>query len=282
MKHGITGIDHPVIVVRDLESARGAYERLGFIVPPRGSHPEWGTGNWCIQFAHGYLELRGIVVPGKETHGLGRFLEKREGLMGVAFATVGAKVSHNALAAAGLHPRPVKPLTRDFELPEGSIPVSFELCFLDPAETPGLMSVVICEHLTPERLRRPEWLPHPNGARGIRGIIGVARRLAEIPAGWRKLFERVTESDGEVRADFDDGGFIAVIEERIFVSRFPSVPPPALSEWPCLAVVSLATQDVRSTADYFASREVKHIADEWVIVPPDEACGVALEFVNAR
>jgi len=282
MKHGITGIDHPVIAVRDLESAREAYERLGFIVPPRGSHPQWGTGNWCIQFAQGYLELRGILVPGKETHGLGRFLEKCEGLMGVAFGTVGAKVTHDALSAARLHPRPVKPLTRDFELPEGTIPVSFELCFLDPAETPGLMSVVICEHLTPERLRQPDWLPHPNGARGIRGLIGVARQLNEIADSWRKLFERVTEARGEVRAEFDDGGFIAVLEEQTFASRFASIRLPTSSEWPCLAVVSLATQDLRATADYFTSRGVEHKVAERVIVPPDETCGVALEFVNAR
>lgn len=280
MKHGITGIDHPVIAVRDLAAARATYERLGFIVPPRGSHPEWGTGNWCIQFVGDYLELRGILVPGKEAHGLSRFLERREGLMGVAFGTVGAQTTHDALAAAGLHPRPVKPLTRDFELPGGTVPVSFELCFLDPAETPGLMSVVICQHLTPERLRRPEWLAHPNGTRRIRGLAGVAGGLEDAARAWERLFERVTQSPGQIRAEFDGGGFLSLLEERAFARRFPSLPLPAPAELPCLAVVSLETGDLRATAACLAARGVKHEATDRVLVPPEEACGVALEFVS--
>ena len=280
MKHGITGIDHPVIAVRDMELARAAYERLGFIVPPRGSHREWGTGNWCIQFANDYLELRGILVPGKETHGLGRFLERREGLMGVAFGTVGARTTHDALTSAGLHPRPVKPLTRDFELLEGTVPVSFELCFLDPAETPGLMSVVICQHLTPERLRRPEWLEHPNGARRIRGLTGITRDIKDTLGAWNLLFERVTQLPGELRADFENGGFLALLDEQAFARRFPSLRPPPPVEWPCLVVVSLETRDLAATEACLAARGVRHEADGRVLVPSGEACGVALEFVG--
>src|SRR5688572_27237335 len=111
-------IDHPVIAVRDMEDARRKYERLGFTIPGRGRHREWGTGNWCIMFPHDYLELRGILDPTRYTAGLDRFLEEREGLMGVAFATSDAAASHRELSRAGLHPRDVHQLTRDFELPE--------------------------------------------------------------------------------------------------------------------------------------------------------------------
>ena len=280
MKHGITGIDHPVIAVRDMELSRAKYERLGFIVPPRGSHPEWGTGNWCIQFERDYLELRGILVPGKESHGLGRFLEKREGLMGVAFGTVNARATHDTLAAAGLHPRPVKLLTRDFELPEGTIPVSFELCFLDPAETPGLMSVVVCEHLTPERLRRPEWLSHPNGARRIRGLTGIGGDLDAAARAWERLFERVRLVPGELRAEFDNGGFVALLDGQTLARRFPTLRLPPPTEWPCLAVVSLETCNLAATAACLAARGVRHEGAGRVLVPRSAACGVALEFLS--
>ena len=280
MKHGITGIDHPVIAVRDLDAARAAYERLGFIVPPRGSHPEWGTGNWCIQFERDYLELRGILVPGKETHGLGRFLEEREGLMGMAFGTVGGQTSHDSLVAAGLRPHPVKTLTRDFELPSGTIPVSFQLCFLDPAETPGLMTVVICEHLTPERLRRPEWLAHPNGARRIRGLTGVARDLDDAGHAWERLFERVRRSPGELRAEFSGGAFLSLLEEQSFARRFPSLPP-TQTGLPYLAAVTLESTSLSITAAWLASCNVKHEAAGRILVPPEAACGVAIELVEA-
>lgn len=280
MKHGITGIDHPVIAVRDMESARATYKQLGFIVPPRGRHPEWGTGNWCIQFASDYLELRGILVAGKESHGLGRFLERREGLMGVAFGTAGARTTHAALTAAGLHPRPVKPLTRDFELPEGTVPVSFELCFLDPVETPGLMSVVVCEHLTPERLRRPEWLAHLNGARRTLGLTGIARDPHAALGAWNALFERVKPLPGELRAEFENGSFLALLEEQAFARRFPSLPLPPPTDWPCLAVVSLESRDLSATSRCLTTGGVKHQVNNRVLVSPGEACGVALEFVN--
>ena len=82
MSNRILGIDHPVIGVAGMAAARTTYERLGFAIPPRGSHIEWGTGNWCIMFGDDYLELRGILDPDKYTHGLDEFLAAGEGLMG--------------------------------------------------------------------------------------------------------------------------------------------------------------------------------------------------------
>jgi hypothetical protein len=286
MRHGITIIDHPVIGARDMPAARAAYERLGFVVPPRGSHPQWGTGNWCIMFERDYLEIRGVVDPAKApsgAHGLMGFLEKREGLMGVAFGTVRAQTSHDLLAASGLKPKPVMPLTRNFELPTGTVPVSFALCFLDAAVTPGLMLVVICEHLTPERLRRPEWLRHPNGARGIRGLYSIVENAAALAPAHERLFgsESVKRIPEETRIEFDDGGFISLLEERTFARRFPSLPLPSRAEWPCLAAVSLATESPEATADFFSLHRIDHQADgARVLVPPTESCGVPIEFIR--
>jgi catechol 2,3-dioxygenase-like lactoylglutathione lyase family enzyme len=51
---GITGIDHTLVGVRDLEAARAAWSRLGFTVTPRGRHIGWGTGNYCVMLEEGY------------------------------------------------------------------------------------------------------------------------------------------------------------------------------------------------------------------------------------
>lgn len=56
--NGIESLDHPVIAARDLDAARVTFERLGFTVPPRGSHVEWGTGNLCIMFRGDYIEIQ--------------------------------------------------------------------------------------------------------------------------------------------------------------------------------------------------------------------------------
>ncbi|HKX52110.1 MAG TPA: VOC family protein [Candidatus Binatia bacterium] len=51
------GIDHLVIVVKDLEQAANDYQQLGFTVVPGGKHPV-GSHNVLISFADGsYLEV---------------------------------------------------------------------------------------------------------------------------------------------------------------------------------------------------------------------------------
>ncbi len=53
----IKGIDHLVIVVKDLDQAAQDYQQLGFTVVPGGQHPV-GSHNVLISFADGsYLEL---------------------------------------------------------------------------------------------------------------------------------------------------------------------------------------------------------------------------------
>ena len=78
----ITGIDHVIVGVRDLESARETWRRLGFTLSPRGRHLEQPTGNYCVMFPSDYIELLGIVDTGASTHRLDSFLAWREGLDG--------------------------------------------------------------------------------------------------------------------------------------------------------------------------------------------------------
>lgn len=57
----LTGIDHVLIAVDDLELAVEVYERLGFQVVRGGKHPQMGTHNALVPLADGtYLELVGI------------------------------------------------------------------------------------------------------------------------------------------------------------------------------------------------------------------------------
>jgi hypothetical protein len=60
----ITGLDHLVILVRDLDCAARDYERLGFAVTPGGEHADGLTRNALVPFQDGsYLELVAFVNP---------------------------------------------------------------------------------------------------------------------------------------------------------------------------------------------------------------------------
>ena len=120
--NGIISMDHPVVAVEDMQASKATYQKLGFTIPPRGSHVEWGTGNWCIMFSDDYLELRGIIDASRFIMNLDTHLEQHgEGLMGVAFGTDNAKRSHEDMMRRGIRVGELRRLRRNFELEDGWI-----------------------------------------------------------------------------------------------------------------------------------------------------------------
>src|SRR5439155_8963216 len=188
MRNGIAGVDHVIIGVRDLERARMGWTRLGFTLTPRGRHLGQGTANYCIMFARDYLELLGFVERDDYAHRLEAFLARREGAMSLAFAPrETAEEAAAALAKLGLHPSEPRALGRQLELPEGTVVPRFSLLTLPPAETPDL-DCFVCGQLTPELMRRPEWLDHSNGAVGLRAVYVVVAETAPLLPAYDRLF----------------------------------------------------------------------------------------------
>src|SRR6476659_6941461 len=71
----IVGLDHMVVLVRDLDGAAETWRRLGFTLAPRGTHSaHMGTGNYTIMFDPDYMELLGVLTPNAPARS---FLEKR-------------------------------------------------------------------------------------------------------------------------------------------------------------------------------------------------------------
>lgn len=262
-EHGVQGIDHPVIAVRNMEQARLAYQRLGFTIPPRGSHVEWGTGNWCVMFTDDYLELRGIVDSSRPLHGLDRFLERGEGLMGIALATNDVAASRTSLIATGLNPGAVRELSRNFELPGGWLQPRFALSLLPADDTPGLASVVLCQHLTPELLRRPEWLAHSNGALRVIGLTVPVTRLDPVVSAYERLFGSAFRANGNS----------AEVRLGRTVLRFAPRDGPAK--------LHIGVSDLTVTRRTLHDNKVPYTdAVAALAVLPDDACGVAVEFVE--
>lgn len=278
----IIGFDHPVIAVRDMKESRERYERLGFHVPPRGSHKEWGTGNWCIMFPHDYLELRGIVDPKRYTHKLDEFLARREGLMGVAFA--GDRDNHEAhreFEARGLHPQPVRELTRRFELPEGEVEPSFRLLFFREDETGPLMASLICQHLTPELIRQPRFLQHANRVIGIGSMTAVAGDLEKAASQLAPYFNAgaVRREDNRTAVDVGRGTHFYVVTPEEAAREGIALDAKA----PYLASITLRTESLAAAEQALLEGEVPYIVagEGRLRVPANSACGVTLDFISA-
>jgi len=283
-KRPITGIDHALIGVADLEAAREAYKRLGFTVTPRGRHIGWGTGNYTVMFENDYVELLGVVDPTQHIHNLDKFLENGEGLLNVALATTDADDTFQWLREHSSNAQEPQALQRLLELDGAEETLQFRNVFLPPELTPGL-NTFACEHLTPEKLRRPTWLSHPNGARGISEVTVVMESIAGVGEAYAELFgaEAVSgdERKGSITVDTgnDELWFVTPrsFPERHYDKKFNESLP-----LPRLAALTLSVADPQVTALYLSGQQVAFERDssEAVIVSSEEACGVFLVFAS--
>jgi hypothetical protein len=284
MGNGIAGIDHVIVAVRDLEQARMGWTRLGFTLTPRGRHVGQGTANYCIMFASDFLELLGIVDPNDRVQRLAAFLARREGLRAVAFAPVGAPEKvRSALLKRQIHPTEPRALGRQMELPEGTVVPRFSLMGLAPEDTPGLVDSFICGHMTPELMRRPEWLNHPNGVRGLRGIHVLVENTAALLEPYDRLFgiQQVTTTDAVACVHVGRHRIVFSTPDD-FLTMHPALDLDPDFPLPGIISLELGIERRERTADYLTQWRIAfaEMPDGSLTVPASEANGAVLFFYD--
>ena len=278
---GLTGIDHSLIGVRDLEQARARFASLGFTLTPRGRHIGWGTANYCIMLEAGYVELLGIVDPAQFTNNLDKFLAQREGLLGLSFSTEDAGALAGALTAAGFHPEGPKDLKRYLELPDGDVLPGFRLVFLPPEELPDLRGF-FCEHLSPEIVRRPEWLTHENGARRLAGLTLASDQPSSLAEPYARLFGAAAVRSTAGSIEIETGaGKLAFLTPDILRAQIQPIELPDYPR-PWMAVQTIAVADLSRLAEVLRRNgHAPNVSGDRYLLPPDAANGCVLEFVAA-
>ena len=280
MANRIAGLDHVIVGVADLDAARETWRRLGFVVTPRGRHIGWGTANYCIMFPDDYVELLGIVDPAQFVAGLDEQLKRRgEGLLRLALRTDDAVQAQAALSSAGLGPPPVQELQRELELATGTVLPAFRLVHLPPATLAGL-PLFLTQHLTPDLLRKPAWLEHPNGARGIAAMTGVVDDPPALRAAADRLFGdgAATLTDNTLTVLTGDSALLFVRPDDVEVMH-PEVAPASLTT-PTLLALRFRVSDSGQVGMALGANKVPFAAgmDGVLRVAPDHANGVVVEF----
>lgn len=283
MQRAITGLDHLIIGVRDLEAARRQWGRLGFNSTPRGRHVGWATANYCIMFEHDYLELLGIVDPEAFSNGLDRLLAGGEGLLGIALGTDDPAATAQAWRDAGLASAKEVPLERLLESESPALELRFTNVMMEPADR-GELNVFACHHLTPGPMRQPAWLKHPNGALRIAGVTVLADDVEPLAALGEKLLgsAAVTRTDG-VRAIHAGSTPILLAAPDDAMMLYPGFALPDSAPRPHLAVMEIAVLDLDATARFLDGQGVSNRRETAaILVDPDDATGVHLAFTPAR
>ncbi len=279
MASNITGIDHAIIGVRELEKARGVYEKLGFRATPRGRHVGWGTANYCLMFEQDYLEILGIVDPKAFTNNLDSFLETREGLLSVVLKTTDAAATQAAWARAGLDPAEVKDLSR---LLEPDTELRFQNVTLDSKATADV-PMFACSHLSADQMRQPGWTEHPNGAIGIGTITAVTREPVSVVEPMSRIFgsAKITETDNTVAVHTGRGVLLFATPDDLDMLH-PQLRMELDTDQATLAVLSIRVRDLAGAADWLEKAGVpfEREASGIIGVGAEHACGVMLEFTN--
>lgn len=281
MRKHITGIDHVVVVVRDLERAEDTWTRLGFTLTPRGYHT-LGSQNHCLMFDGNYIELLAVPRPHPATQHFSDFLASGDGLAAMALATDDARGAYAELEDAGLAPATPVDFSRPVILPQGTRDASFRIVHLPAAVTPGSRAFV-CQHFSRDVVWRPEYL---NNALGVTGLAGLAVISGDVPGTaekYAKLFDVVPQPIAEgLRVDTGvpaDGTCIAIAGARRLGARLRDVNLPARQS-PLIAALFLRVADRAVAARVLRQGGFSPylLADgAWAIGAAD-ANGVALVF----
>ena len=274
-------VDHPVIAVRDLEPTRERYKKLGFVVPPIGRHREWGTANICIMFADDYIEIRGVGDPNKFLAGLDKFLVHGEGLCGVAFNAKDADASYAEAMATGIGIEPPKSLNRQLVLGDKTLDLRFKTVMLAHNEYPGLTHANLCEHLTPDTLRQPGWLDHPNGVVSFGRLVGVIADFDAAQQVYERLLgtQKVKRDEHRLMLDFGEGADVELIDQDEAERRGDAQHDRGDAY---MASATLLTKDPEAAKAVFEKNGIRfREVGGMLAVNPADACGAHLYFKAA-
>jgi len=278
----IIGIDHAVVMVKDLDKAADNYRQLGFTVSPRGTHSvHMGTGNYTIMFDPDYMELLGVLAATELNAPARAFLDRRgEGIERIAFTAIDSAAGAAEIRARGLEPIGPTDFERPVTLPNGTVSAAKFRTFMWPtAEAPGGVRIFACEHKTRETVWIPELMTHANAARRIKQTLIATPEPAKDAAHLARLIDREpkTETDGAVTVPSggERAGFVYLTLDQL-AKRYPGVPLAGLSERGGAALV-LVSADLAATEKALGSAAVRSGAA--ICVPPAKANGTLLAFV---
>jgi catechol 2,3-dioxygenase-like lactoylglutathione lyase family enzyme len=268
----ITGLDHLIIAVADLDKAAATFRALGFTLATRGEHAEWGTANHCIMFGDDYLELLAAVGEGGPADRVRAFIaEHGEGLMGLVWGTEDA-----AADSARLGLEPPGDLSRSIE---GEV-ARFKAGILAPETTPGIASF-LCQHLTPEKLRRPGWTEHANGATGIISVTALmAEPLNLMPAWDRLIGPAAATATDELVTVHTRHGLVFLCRPDDIGQLHPEAEEEELPPAPALVALTLRIKDAEAAARTLKTAGIAYERDRQgkVVIAPEDACGVLIEL----
>ena len=279
----VGGIDHAVIMVRDLAAAAAQWTDLGFTVSPRGVHSAHvGAANHTVVFENDYVELLGVLRETEANAPSRAFLARRgDGIERLALATADAAAAADELRHAGIAATGPFAFGRPVPLPGGGeVEARFRIARWPVDVAPASVRLFVCEHLTPEAVWRPELQRHANTARRLKEIGIVAADPSADAA-------RMAAATGGVVGTMEANGAVVVLGDGPTIvfhtlaglrRRYPDLEAEGLPDVGAMALVLEAT-DIDAARRILGARAREGVAG--LYVPPPQATGTLVAFETA-
>jgi hypothetical protein len=237
-------------------------------------------------FQDDYVEIRGIIDASRFTMHLDEHLDAYgEGLMGVAFGVPDIQHSHSEMLRHGVAAGALQKLSRNFEHPEGWTQPSFKLCAPEAEDIEGLMHVVVIQHLTPDLLRRPEFLAHANTCIGVNAMSGTIYEKRRVAEKLRRLLGdgAITEDEDGVRAVLQSGQRLELLMAGEYKRKYGAIADSPEPQTPRLGAMTLRVASIEGLRDALGERGVEFddYAQGVVRVAAEHACGATLLFTES-
>lgn len=277
MRAPISGIDHVVIAVHDLDHAQSVYARLGFTLTPRGVH-SLGSQNHCVMFGRDYFELLAPPRAHPAMQYYNDFLARGDGLAAIALATEDANAAQAALCANHIGADAPLDFARPVALPEGTRDAAFRIVQLPVEQTPGCR-MFLCQHFTRDVVWRPEYQRHELGATALAGVAVIVEDPARAAPHYAKLFDARPQPITEgLRIDTGSAP-IALTARGKLGRRLAGVELPVRPR-PFVAALFIRVADRLVAAETLRRGGFEPVAlkDGSYAVHAHEACGVTLVF----
>jgi hypothetical protein len=279
----VAGLDHVVVVTRDLDQAETQWRRLGFTISPRGVHSaHMGTANHTIMLSEDYLELMGVLTATERNAPMREMLARTEGIDRAAFTTLDAQAGVDALRARGFADS-IGPIgfSRPVKLADGRMTdAKFDTFQWPLSERPGGLRIFACQHHTRAAVWLPELTTHANGAFRIRHV----EMLSDAPDAAAEHMSRLID---QPVTRYADGGFVVAsggtrgafhfVDRATFEARHRGVPLHGLSTAGG-AALSLGCRNLVASQVALGNLGIATSATS-VSVAPVNANGVLIAFV---
>ena len=279
----VIGIDHAVIMVKDLDVAAANWKRLGFTISPRGTHSAHiGSGNYTIMFDPDYMELLGVLTPTQHNAPARAFLDKNgDGIERIAFTAVDSAAGADEIRALGYPALGPTDFERPVTMPDGTISAAkFRIFQWPTAEAPGGVRIFACQHKTRETVWIPELMTHANGAKRLRQVLIVTPEPAKEAAHLSAMIDREVrvETDGAVAvpSGSDRADFVFLTKDTLG-QRYPGVSLAGLPDRGGAGLVIAA--DLAATKAALGDNGIR--SNDAICVSPAAANGTLLAFVKA-